>query len=383
MGYPLDNIVKINEFIQAGGLGNVDFGKTALMALSAELQGGKQFDKKTWKVFSTSSDLIEYFADTTETYKAASRWFAAGGSDLMVYLRDESNDSAVTSAADAKNKKWFYGMVFTKDVTNTESDVIALADWCDANKSYLYMASDNPDVADPSKNTDIASVMLAKGNRRIAIGYRDSATTAKDSSQIYFMIAIAALLSKVNFSGVATVTSPFLKALNGVIGEELTTTAYTALEDKKVTFCTNIEEGDQVDYSKVVNPWSMSSKNETIMDVYNTDALVSYLKVAEYNEMQKTKLFGISLQGMNRAIITAETMLSQFFTNGALAAGYVIDPITGESVYCEKGYYVVTKPEDVFKLSDADKKERKLYPLNIIVIRQLEAFQVTIDLTIQ
>lgn len=80
--FPVNKIVQVNEFIQAGGLGFVNFGKTTVFGLSAELTQAVEWPVKTFKTFYNTSDVSAYFAETTETYKLASRWFANKGGEL-------------------------------------------------------------------------------------------------------------------------------------------------------------------------------------------------------------------------------------------------------------------------------------------------------------
>ena len=49
--FPVNKIVQVNEFIQAAGLGFVNFGKTTVFGLSAELTGGTNWPVKEFKTF--------------------------------------------------------------------------------------------------------------------------------------------------------------------------------------------------------------------------------------------------------------------------------------------------------------------------------------------
>jgi len=381
--YPVSKIIKVNEFFVPGGMGFVNFGIAMEFGLSAELTGGTQWTLNTYKAFNALTDVQAYFAETTETYKLASRWFANKGQQLLIFLRDESNDSAATSAGKARGLTWFYHQLWTKDVTSVESDVIALADWGDANGSFFWMATDNPDAGDPNKDTDIISKMLNKGNRHIAIGYRQAETIATDDSQIYFMAALAAEMSKVNYSGIQTAIDTDFKSLLGVIAEDLTPTEITALENKKGTMYTITEEGNQKDRGVVLGSWSMSPYGETPADVVDADALSSGLRVVSYNVFRKAKKVGMTPRGQASCIGAADAFLKSFYDNGVLGAGMIENPLTGEDEYCEFGYKIYTKPEDILKLNDADRKDRKMYPLSIRVNRSLSGRSLTIDLTIQ
>lgn len=383
MAFPVNRIITVNEFIQAGGLGFVNFGKTTVMALNAELQGGQTWPVKTFKTFNNITELATYFAETTETYKLASRWFSNRGGQLYVYMRDETNDSVITSANDARGKKWFYNILFTKEVYASESDVLALADWADSNKAYFWMASDDPNVADDSKSDDIASKLLAKGNRHIAVGYRQAATIATDSSQIYFMAGLAAEFAKVNYSGLDTSITGEFKSIIGAVAEDLTPTEITALENKKVVMYTITEEGDQRDVGVVLNSWSMSSYGEFIDDVINVDALSSALRVTCYNVFRKNKKVQLTPKGQAQQIGAADALFKQYFDNGVLGAGNIENPVTTESEFAEFGYKIYTKPEDILQINDADKRKRKMYPINARVNLARAGHSLVIDMTVQ
>ncbi|AUR82864.1 hypothetical protein NVP1029O_31 [Vibrio phage 1.029.O._10N.261.55.A7] len=381
--FPVNKIVQVNEFIQAGGLGFVNFGKTTVFALSAELTGAVSWPLKTFKTFKETSEVAAYFAETTETYKLASRWFSNKGGELFMYLRDESNDSAVTSANDARGKKWFYNNLWTKDVTTVEADVIALADWSDANKSFFWMASDDPNVADENQTTDIASIIINKGNRHVAIGYRQAETITTDSSQIYFMAGLAAEFAKVNYSGLQTAITGEFKSIIGAFAEDLSPSEITGLEKKKVVMYTITEEGDQVDRGVTLNSWSMSSYGEFIDDVINVDAMSSGLRVTCYNVFRKNKKVQLTPRGQAQQIGAADALFKQYFDNGVLGAGLIENPITGEMEYAEFGYIIYTKPEDILKLNDADKRQRKMYPINARVNLSRAGHSLVIDMTVQ
>lgn len=381
--FPVNKIVQVNEFIQAGGLGFVNFGKTCVFALSAELTGGTNWPLKTFKTFKNTTEVNAYFAETTETYKLANRWFANKGGELFMYLRDESNDSVVTSANDARGKKWFFNNLWTKDVTSVEADVIALADWSDSNKSFFWMASDDPKVSNENDATDIASKILAKGNRHVAIGYRQASTIATDSSQIYFMAGLAAEFAKVNYSGLQTAITGEFKSIIGAYAEDLSPSEITGLEKKKVVMYTITEEGDQVDTGVTLNTWTMSSYGEFIDDVINVDAMSSGLRVVCYNTFRKNKKVQLTPRGQAQQIGAADALFKQYFDNGVLGAGLIENPVTGEMEYAEFGYIIYTQPEDILKLNDADKRKRKMYPINARVNLARAGHSLVIDMTVQ
>ena len=381
--FPVDKIVKVNEYIQAGGLGFVNFGKAMAFVLSDELNSSSDWDKKTIKIFSTIDDAVEYFADTTQSYMLISRWFAAGGGDLSVYLRDENNDSVTTSATDARGKNWFYSHFWTKEVTESQSNLMSLADWSDANKCYLWAATSEPDVADPNKSDDIASNMLARGNRHFSLGYRQAETVIKDPSQIYFMTGLAVEFSKVNYAGLQTAITGEFKSIVGAISENLSPSEITALEKKKVVMYVTTVEGDQTDHGVVLNSWSMSSKNEHMDDVMNVDAMASGLRVSVYNEFKKSRRVGLTPRGQAQMIGAGDALLKTYYDNGVLGAGEIPNPLTGEMEYCEFGYKIYTVPEDALRISSANEVVRKLYPINTRVNLGRAGHSLVFDLTIQ
>lgn len=381
--FPVNKIVKVNESFVPGGLGFVNFGIAMEFGLSAELTAAVQWPVNTYKSFFDLTGVGQYYAETTETYKLASRWFANKGKELFIFLRDESNDSPVASANKSRGLKWFYHQLWTKDVTQVESDAMLLADWGDANGSYLWLATDDPDVGDPNKTDDIASNLLAKGNRHITIGYRQAESITKDSSQIYFMAALAAETSKVNYSGIQTAIDTDFKSLIGVIAEDLSPSEITALEAKKVTMYTITEEGNQRDVGVVLNSWSMSPYGETPADVVDADAMSSGLRVTNYNVFRRNKKTQMTPKGQAQCIGAANALLKSYFDNGVLGAGMIENPITGEMEYAEFGYFIYTKPEDILKQNPADRKGREMYPLNARANRSLSGRSLTIDLSIQ
>ena len=66
-----------------------------------------------------------------------------------------------------------------------------------------------------------------------------------------------------------------------------------------------------------------------------------------------------------------------------LGAGLIENPITGEQEFAEFGFIIYTKPEDILKLADADKRKRKMYPINARVNLARAGHSLVIDMTVQ
>ena len=127
-------------------------------------------------------------------------------------------------------------------------------------------------------------------------------------------------------------------------------------------FFTKIELKGQTDNSRVINSWSMSSYGEFMDDVVNLDVLKNYMQVDGYNYIANagTKR-PLTPQGYAGLLATLEQTGKQFYDNGVLGDGTYNDPVTGEVQISKTGFVIHSKPEDVYELTTAQKRNRE-YP---------------------
>src|SRR5690625_3968881 len=285
MAYPVDNIIPINLILTPSGLGYANFSSAFAFAQADELQDGATFDVDTYRDYAEISDVLEDFKPDSEVAKIATRWFAniPKPPQISVYMWDSEEDSPVEVAAKADNAAWRYWYFFPTSVTDVEASALALGDWADAATHGLPITTSAAGVVDPQSDTDIASVLMAKGNRHVFVGYVPQSAIDTDPSQAYAMVQLAAAFHKFRADGLRTAITGEYQVLPGVSGASLSTTDYNTLKEKNVVFFTQVELQGAVDASRVINSKSMSSYGEFMDDVINLDVYRNHLQVDGYN----------------------------------------------------------------------------------------------------
>ncbi len=379
MSYPVTNIIRINARISPAGLGNANFASAMLFAPQTELPVG--FLPDTYRTYSSLTGLSVDFASSTETYKAAERWL--GGTpatrELKVWGAATADATRVASMNKARNMVWWYWTMWTAPILAGEADVLAIAQWCETNTSMFINNQTGTAVTNirkPSLFTDIASKLTTAGYRH--------AYTAAHAADAYAGSALAKHFAAVNYSADrSTITGEFKKS-PGVIAESLSDTEYTTMrsDKKKAVFYTVVDNQGSTDSGRWLNTLTHSTYGEFIDDVVNLDACVNYLTTSLYNAVanQTTKLAQTPV-GQAVLIGAARATMQQFINNGYLGPRNYIDPDDGLEKYTA-GFEILTKPEDILDLSDADRSARKSAPLRIRLFRAGAIHVVDVDLDV-
>lgn len=379
MSYPASNIIRINARISPAGLGTANFASALLFAPETELPVG--FEPDTYRAYSTLTALAVDFADTTETYKAAQRWL--GGTpatrQIMVWGVDATDTTRVATMNKARNVLWWYWTMWTATVLAVAADVLAIAQWAEDNGSMFVNNQTGlsaAEIRDPLTTDDIATQLTAAGFRHVY--------TAAHADDGYSGSALAKHFAAVNYSADrSTITGEFKKS-PGVTAEDLTDTEYAAMQSdtKKAVFYTVVDNQGSTDSGRWLNTYTHSSYGEFIDDVVNLDACINFLTTALYNTVsgQTTKLAQTPV-GQAVLIGSARATMQQFINNGYLGPRNYTDPDDGLEKYTA-GFEILTKPEDILDLSDADRNARKSAPLRIRLFRAGAIHVVDVDLDV-
>lgn len=379
MSYPATNIIRINARISPAGLGNANFASAMLFAPEDELPVGFAVD--TYRTYFTLVALSEDFADTTETYKAAQRWLGGTPATRQIQVWGAATADATRAATlnKARNITWWYWTMWTAPVLAIKADVLAIAQWCEDNTSMFI---DNQtgtavtDIRNPELTTDVASALTTAGFRHVF--------TAAHATDAYSGSALAKHYAAVNYSADrSTITGEFKKSPS-VTAENLSGTAYAAMQSdkKKSVFYTVVDNQGSTDSGRWLNTLTHSTYGEFIDDVVNLDACVNYLTTSLYNAVanQTTKLAQTPV-GQAVLIGAARATMQQFISNGYLGPRNYIDPDDGLEKYTI-GFEILTKPEDILDLSEADRNARKSAPLRIRLFRAGAVHLVDVDLDV-
>lgn len=386
MAYSVDNIINVNINLIPGGLSYANFATVFFFGVQGDLQSTVTFANDTYRDYSTTDEVLEDFTEDSPVYLAARRWFAQVPKPLTfsVWMWDDVNDSPVEVATKANDSAWRYFYRFPNSVVSTEADVTALADWMDANVHYTGFITSSAAAVDPLDDTDIGSVLLARGNRRISIGYRTSDTVTADASQEYADLQTFAAFQKFRPEGFRTAITAEYQVLPGVVGEDLKTTEYNALRDKKIVFWTQVELQGSTDASRTINSYSMSSFDEFMDDVINIDVLKNRLQVDGYNYIANagTKR-PYTPRGYAGLLNTFEETLKRFYDNGVLGRAEYTDPLDGETAEAKYGFVIFSEPEDVFDAPSAQKRDREFPDVSALAILARAGHSVNLNITVQ
>lgn len=378
MSYPVGNIIRINTRISPAGLATANFASAMLFAPNGELPEG--FEPDTYREYFSITSLAADFPATSETYKSAQRWL--GGTPATRSLRVwgiKEGDFPVVSLTKAFDVTWWYWTFFTAPDLVSEASVYTIAEWCE-DRNVMFVNNQTGDTAgfirSPTSVTNIAIELTKKGYRHVF-----TATHATDGN---VGNALAKHFAAVNYSAdKSTITGEFKKS-PGVEAENLTDTAYSTMQKDtvKAVFYSVLDLQGVTDGGRWLNTWTHSSYGEFIDDVVNLDAFVNAVRVSVYNALanQPTKLTQTPT-GQAVLIGAARATCEQFIRNNYLGARNYTDPDDGLEKYTA-GYEILTKPEDILDLSDADRGARKAAPIRIRVFRAGAVHVVDIDIDV-
>lgn len=376
MSYPVENIIPITTRISPAGLNTANFASAMLFAKNADLPVG--FTENTKRTYFSVKSLAEDFATTTETYKAGAKWLGSTPAvqSLTVWATDDTDASVTATLTKAFDANWWYWTFFTADVLATPANVLLIAQFCEDNNIMFVNTQTGTaagEIRDPADTSDIASQLNTLGYRHVF--------TPTHATDAYAGFALSKHFAVVNYSADnSTITGEFKKS-PGVAAEDLTDTAYATMQSKKAPFYSLLDLQGSTDAGRWLNTWTHSTYGEFIDDVVNLDAFVNSLRVGLYNALanQTTKLAQTPV-GQAVLIGAAKRVCEQYVRNNYLGPRNYIDPDTGLEAYTE-GYEILTQPEDILDLSDADRAARKSAPIRIRVFKAgaIHIADVTVD----
>lgn len=373
MPYPAENIINIVTNIRAAGLGTANFGAGMVFA-DFDSSTDATFAEGSYRDYGGAAAVAEDFNIASDPYIAALSWFSSVPKPrtLRIYLRQEE-DSPVESMNDAINKRiWFYWYEFETTIRANDADVLALIAAGDAAGKFYAGTTNQAAVRDPSLTTDIVSKAKLQGSRR--------AFLLSHATALYAGFELGAVFSRVNFNAAnSTITGEF-KKLPGIIAEDLTQTAYSAMKQKGAPFYTVVETGGEVDAGRIINSKSTSTYGEYIDDVFNLDGFVNTLTVNVYNALAGAKKLGQTPDGQQVLINAAAQVGQRYIDNGYLGARNYTDEATGDVVLSD-GYVILSTADEILNLTDAERSSRFSAPIRMRVFRAgaIHAVDITVD----
>ncbi|MGL4545200.1 MAG: DUF3383 family protein [Plesiomonas sp.] len=379
MSFPAGNLIQINARISPTGLGTANFASAMVFAPKTDVKAG--FNEDTYREYFSLKSLAVDVTAGSETYNAAAKWLGGipATRSVRVYVRAAADTTWPQTLNKAFDKTWWYWTFVTKTVYAAVSDVLAIAEWCEQN-GIMFVNNQTGAAATTIRDPNAASSVAAQ---LTTLGYRHVFTPCH-ATDAYAGNALAKHFAAVNYSATnSTITGEFKKS-PGVAAEDLTDTAYSAMmaAKTKATFYTVVDNQGSVDVGRWLNTMTHSTYGEEIANVVDLDACINYLQTALYNVVanQPTKLRQTP-QGQAMLIGTARNILEGFIRNGYLGPRNYLDPDDGIEKYTV-GYEILTKPEDILNLSQADRDAHKSAPLRIRLFRAGSIWTVQADIDV-
>ncbi len=416
MAYPVDEIIPINLILTSAGLGYANFSSAFIFADVDDLAGSvppgtllteekkplkteddkflvkenadpsvrnADFEPDTYRDYADIGELRIDFNVDSDVYIIAKRYFAQipKPPHVSVWMKNPKDESLEVTASKANEAAWRYHYFFKNKDLVDNAVLAALSDWSDAAEHPIWFTSGDDEALDPQAE-DALAMLAKKGNRHMFGGYKAKSTT--DPSQAYAMVQLAAAFHKFRPVGTNTSITGEYQVLPGITGDDLKTTGYTALKAKKAVFFTQIELAGQVDNSRVINSRSMSSYDEFIDDVVNLDVLKNHLQVDGYNYIANvgTKR-GLTPREFGGLLDALGKTCKRFYDNGVLGTGSYTDRDDGLEKVARFGFIIRSKPEDVLKLTSAQRKKRVFPPADILVILSRAGHVAEINITVE
>lgn len=379
MSYPASQIIQINTRISPTGLGTANFASALLFAPNGEAPVG--FASDTYRTYFSLNSLSADFADTTETYKAAQRWFSGtpATNELKVWAVNATDVTVTATMNKARNILWWFWTFWTAPIYADKTKTQAVAQWCEDNASFNMnnqTGASATEIRDPGDTDDIATLLTTAGFR-----FSATPTHATDG---YVGNALAKHFAAVNYSADrSTITGEFKKS-PGVVAEDLPDTAYAAMkmDTKKAVFYSVVDNQGSTDVGRWLNTYTHSAFGEFIDDVVNLEACVNAIRVALYNAVANvTTKLAQTPQGQAVLLGVTRTTLGQFVANGYLGPRIYTDPDDGIDKFTE-GFEILTKPEDILTLSGPDRAARKSAPIRVRLFRAGAIHMVQVDIDV-
>lgn len=366
MSVNVSDIVNVTIRIGAKGLGYTNFGSAMIFAQSTDLNASA-IAVDEYKTYSKIEDVAADFKTDSEPYKMCEIWM--GGypkiKDVKIYIRNGDDSTWADTLNKARDKVWWYWTLVTKDVLETASDVIAIAKWCETVGSYFpnsQTGSNAEQIMSESVDNDIASELTKLGLEHVF--------TSAHKTDPYSALYAAKHLATVNYSAPnAAITvngksSPGLAAME-VKGSEV---AAMKLDTKRTIFYTIVEAGDSVDSGVWLNTITHSANKRYMDSIIDIDALKNYLEVNVWNVLRGTTTkIPQTVRGQAILIDAVRKTCEQFVQNGVLGERQWTNPETNKT-QDTPGYVILTEPDDIEDLSDADRADRKAAPINVVVL---------------
>lgn len=362
MALDVNKIINVVNVIENVPVDTRTFGKGLILTT------GDSTSEDRVRVYGDLDGVLEDFGSNTEVYGMARTYFANGWYGTPEYLyvgiydsaEDASLEAALSAIADTQQD--FY--VFLPDTNFDGTQRVAIDAWVNASSiAYRVGFNDvNTDTIDSGVETDLASLLKASGSERGFVCYETAA------NEDYPIMALAGMLATVDFTTSKPAITLANKRMTNVVGEDLTTGEYLAMDGKNCAYFTEIKsKGLSLTHNTV------ASDGRAIDVLQTTDYIKEIMTNALLNDIANRGKIPFTQKGIDIVKGILVKVSNQF-----LSAGIIGDGVDGQTGELLPTGYKITIPT-ISEISSVDKANREL---NGVSVRYLLAGAIeTIDVT--
>ena len=345
----LNDIVEVNITRQTTSVAVAAFNVPLILSQFATNKTNPAFSRA--RVYGS---LAELYADgwrsTDAVYNMAQTIFSQNPSvNKIVVGRKDSNDATIDAALNAianENNDW-YGIVVDQSLVSSFADV---ASWVETAKKFAIFWITDVNAYDPSKSTDLASVLKLANRNRSAVVWHATPAGGADYPDAAWMGE--------GFPYEPGTSTWAYKTLNGVTPDTLLASQETALKAKNCNYYMTVGGVSITQEGKVAS-------GEYIDIIIGTDWIEARLREAVYSALVNNRKIPYDDTGIAMIEGLVKGVLNEAASKGILQADSI----------------AVTVPKYA-DIPQADKLARKLPDVKFSALYQGAIHSVTINGTI-
>ncbi len=345
----LKDIIEVNITRQTTSVAVAAFNVPLILSQFATSKTTTTFTRA--RVYGSVAEMAsDGWASTDAVYKIANAIFSQNPSvNKIVVGRKDSNDATIEAALNAianENNDW-YGIVVDQALVSSFADV---ASWVETAKKFAIFWITDVNAYDPSKSTDLASVLKLANRNRSAVVWHSTPAGGADYIDAAWMGE--------GFPYEPGTSTWAYKTLNGVTPDTLLASQETALKGKNCNYYTTVGGVSITQEGKVAS-------GEYIDIIIGTDWIEARLREAVYSALVNNRKIPYDDTGIAMIEGLVKGVLNEAASKGILQADSI----------------AVTVPKYA-DIPQADKLARKLPDVKFSALYQGAIHSVTINGTI-
>lgn len=345
----LKDIVEVNITRQTTSVAVAAFNVPLILSQFATNKTTTAFTRA--RVYGSVAEMaIDGWTSSDAVYKIANAIFSQNPSvNKIVVGRKDSNDATIDAALNAianENNDW-YGIVVDQSLVSSFADV---ASWVETAKKFAIFWITDVNAYDPSKSTDLASVLKLANRNRSAVVWHATPAGGADYPDAAWMGE--------GFPYEPGTSTWAYKTINGVTPDTLLASQETALKNKNCNYYMTVGGVSITQEGKVAS-------GEYIDIIIGTDWIEARLREAVYSALVNNRKIPYDDTGIAMIEGLVKGVLNEAASKGILQADSI----------------AVTVPKYA-DIPQADKLARKLPDVKFSALYQGAIHSVTINGTI-